>query len=256
MGGTKRRRDQRKRARGRHPGLYKALSALLILAAVGVACVIFFRVEDIEVTGNRRYTAQEIIDIAGVERGDNLFAIQAASLSRAVQSRLPYVRTVSVRRLLPDRLVIAVTEGKAVAAIAQEGRWWLLDEDGKLLEQAASAGECAKVTGITPLAPAVGTYLAGGEEQQLRVARLKELLGTLADNGLADKLWSVDMGEDYQLTFVLDGRFTVHISPTLERGLDYWIKRLGVALQDARVSANQDYTVEIMDDTRIRFIPG
>lgn len=256
MARDQRRQKRRKRARGSHPGLYKVLSVLLILAAVGVACVIFFRVDSIEVTGNQRYTAQEIIDIAGVERGDNLFAVQAASLSRQVQSRLPYIRTVSVRRVLPDRLIIAVTEGKAVAAIAQEGRWWLLDEDGKLLEQVASPGSCAKVTGVIPLAPAVGTYLAGGEDQTLRVERLKELLGALEENGLADKLWSVDLSEDYQLTFTLEGRFTVHISPTLERGLSYWLKRLGVALQDPKVSENQNYTVEIMDDQRIRFIPS
>lgn len=255
MARTQRRPTKRKRTRGSHPGLYKLLSALLILAAVGVACVIFFRVDDIQVTGNQRYTAQEIIDVAGVKQGDNLFAVQAATLSRQVQSRLPYIRTVSVRRVLPDGLTIAVTEGKAVAAIAQEGRWWLLDEDGKLLEQVASPGSCAKVTGITPLAPAVGTYLAGGEDQALRVERLKELLGSLTENGLADRLWSVDLSEDYQLTFDLDGRFTVHISPTLERGLGYWLKRLGVALQDSKVSENQNYTVEIMDDQRIRFIP-
>ena len=53
-----RRHNSKKRRRGRHPGLYKALSAVLILAAVAAACVIFFRVSQVEVRGNRRYTAQ------------------------------------------------------------------------------------------------------------------------------------------------------------------------------------------------------
>ncbi len=249
------RRNRKKRRRGRHPGLYKALSAVLILAAVAAACIIFFRVETVEVHGNQRYTAQEIIDIAGVKPGDNLIALRGGAISRALQSRLPYIRTVSVGRLLPSTLSITVTEGKAVGAIAQGGKWWLLDEDGKLLEEASAPGSCAKVTGLTPLAPAVGTYLAAGEEERWRVEELKELLGGLSSNGLADKLTSVDLSQDYRLTFRLDSRFTVHISPALEKGMDYWLRRLAAALRDPKVDANQSYTVEIMDDTRIRFIP-
>lgn len=254
----RRRPNSKKRRRPRHPGLYKALSAVLILAAVAAACLIFFRVSQIEVLGNQRYSAQEITDIAGVKPGDNLFAVRGASISRELRSRLPYIRTVSVRRGLPNTLTITVTEGKALAAVAQGDSWWLLDEDGKLLEQASSPGSCAQVTGLTPLAPAVGTYLAAGEEEQQRVAWLKELLSALEENGLAQRLNSVDLSEDYRLTFVLDERFTVHISPTLEKGMGYWLQRLREYLKNEKVQKNpsQSYTVEIMDDVRARFIPN
>lgn len=249
--------NTKKRRRGRHPGLYKALSTVLILGAVAAACIIFFRVSQIEVLGNSRYTVQEIIDIAGVKPGDNLFAVRSGRISQRLQSRLPYVRSVSVRRRLPNTLTITVTEGQALAAVAHEGKWWLLDEDGKLLEQASSPGGAAPVTGVTPLAPAVGTYLAAGEEEAPRVERLRELLGGLAKNGLAGRLDRVDLAEDYRLTFSLDERFTVHISPTLEKGMDYWLQRLREYLKNETIQKNQSqsYTVEIMDDQCARFIP-
>ena len=258
MAQPNRRHSAKKRRRGRHPGLYKALSAVLILAAVVAACLIFFRVSQIEVQGNSRYTAQEIIDIAGVKTGDNLFTVSSARISRELQSHLPYIQTVSVRRGLPNTLTITVTESKALAAVPNEGVWWLLDADGKLLEKASAPGDCATVTGVTPLAPAVGTYLAGGEEEERRVVWLKELLTGLEENGLADRLDIVDLSEDYRLTFVLDGRFTIHISPTLEKGMDYWLRRLPTYLNhdSVRRNPNQSYTVEIMDDTRVRFIPA
>lgn len=248
----------KKRRRGRHPGLYKALSAVLILGAVAAASIIFFRVSQVEVRGSSRYSAQEITDIAGVKVGDNLFAVRAGRVSQRLQSRLPYIRAVSVKRRLPNTLTITVTEGEALAAVALEGKWWLLDEDGKLLEQASSPGGAAPVTGVTPLAPAVGTYLAAGEEEKARVERLEELLGGLAKNGLARRLDSVDLTEDYRLTFSLDERFTVHISPTLEKGMEYWLQRLAEALKNEQVQKNpsQRYTVEIMDDQRARFIPS
>lgn len=251
-----RRHKARRRPRGRFPGLYKAVSAVLIAAAVVAACAVFFRVGDIQVTGNSRYTAQEIIDVAGVERGDNLFTLSAAGISRELQNRLPYIRAVSVRRLLPDTLSITVTEGKAVAAVAQGSKWWLMDGDGKLLEEGTSPGACATVTGVTPLAPAIGTHLAAGEEQAGRVENLRVLLAALGENGLLDDLNSVELSEDYRLTFVCRERFTVHISPTLEKGMEYWLKRFAAALNDPNVAENQDYTVEIMDDQRLRFIPN
>ena len=253
----RRRPNSKKRRRGRHPGLYKALSAALILAAVVAACLIFFRVSQIEVVGNSRYTAEEIIDVAGVKTGNNLIAVRAARVSRELQGNLPYIRTVSVRRQLPGTLTIVVTESRAVAAVNREGGWWLMDKDGKLLEQVEGPGDCPVVTGLTPLAPAVGTYLSAGVEKEEQVEWLRQLLTALEENGLADRLDSVDLSEDYMVRFGLDGRFTVQISPALEKGMAYWIRRLPGCLDDSRVRANQNqrYTVSIMDDTNIRFIP-
>lgn len=255
MAEQRRRRKARKQKRTRHSGLYTVVSAIFIVAALVAACTVFFRVDNVIVQGNSRYTAQEIIDVAGVKNGDNLFALRSAKLSRELRGRLPYIRTVSIRRLLPDTLSITVTEGRAAAAVAQEGKWWLIDEDAKLLEQSAARGGLPVVTGVEPLAPAVGTYLAAGEEQSDRVDRLKELLRGLADNGLVDKLGGVDLTEDYQVSFDYDGRFTVHLSATLEKGMGYWLRRFKVALEDPRVDANQSYSVEITDGEKLRFIP-
>lgn len=256
-----RRHKSRRRPRGRFPGLYKAVSAVLIIAAVVVACAVFFRVGDIQVTGNARYTAQEIIDVTGVREGDNLFAIDRAKLAREIQNRLPYIQTVSVRRALPDGLVISVTEGKAVAAIAHEGRWWLMDAKGKLLEVAASPGTYATITGLEPLAPAAGTSLAAAEEQKPRLRQFRELLEGLENNRLLDKLNSVDLSEEYQITFVYDQRFTVRLSTALsspnphETGTGYWLHRFAAAVNDPGVAPNQRYQVEISDNKTLHFIP-
>lgn len=249
-----RRHNKRRRTRGRFPGLYKAVSAVLILAAVAAACAVFFRVEEIQVVGNSRYSAQEIIDVTGVKIGDNLFMLDRAKLARGIQNRLPYIRTVSIRRALPDGLVITVTEGKAVAAVAYEGSWWLMDSGGKLLESAPSAGDRATITGISPLAPAAGTNLATAEAQRPRLARLRELLAALEENGLLERLDSVDLSEDYLVRFGLDGQFSVELSAAPEKGMNYWIRRLAAAVEDPAVAANQKYRVDITDNKTLRFI--
>lgn len=250
-----RRHKKRTRRPASFPGLYKAVSVLAIAGAVVVACLVFFRVGDIVVQGNTRYTDREIIQVAGVELGDNLFTIRGSKVSRQLQSKLPYVRTVSVRSALPGTVIITITEADAAAAVGQDGRWWLLDSQCKLLEETTGPQGHATVTGLTPVAPAVGTYLATGEETAQRLSDLREFLAAMEEHGLLEGLNSVDLSEDYRITFVYGGRLTVHLSPTLDKGMSYWLRRFGAALEHPSVMENLDYTVEIMDSQRVRFIP-
>lgn len=250
-----RRHKKRRRNRGRFPGLYRLVSVILILAAIVAACVIFFRVGEITVQGNTRYTAQQIIDVTGVETGDNLFGVNKSKVARELLARLPYIQSVSVRRKLPDTLMITVSEGTAAAAIAQGGKWWLVGPDGKLLEEAKAAPQgCAQVTGLVPLAPAVGTYLAAEESQMERVENLRTLLSALAETGLLERVETIDLSAQYQILFRCDGRFDVSISTTLEKGMDYWVRRFAAYMDDPAVAENQSYNVKIQDG-EVRFIP-
>lgn len=252
-----RRRTRKQRRRGRHPGLYIVLSLALILAALVIACaIVFFRVGHISVQGNSRYTAQEIIDVSGVKNGDSLVLLRSSKISTELRRHLPYIQKVDLRRDLPDGVTITVVESRAVAAVAQEGQWWLLGQDCKLLERARTTGGLPVVTGVDPLVPAEGTYLAAGEDQRHRVAWLQELLAALGENGLLDKLGGVDLTEDYRLTFIYDTRFTVHLPPVSDMGMSYWLHRFATAVTDPRVDANQSYSVEIMDEESLRFIPN
>lgn len=249
-----RRHKKRRRRRGRFPGLYRLVSAILILAAIVAACVIFFRVDEIVVQGNGRYSAQEIVEVAGVEKGDNLFTVNKSRVARELRSKLPYIQAVSVRRLFPDTISITVTEGAAVAAIQEGGRWWLMGSAGKLLEEASSPGNCPTVTGLTPLAPAPGTYLAAEEAQQGKVEVLEELLTSLEERELLKDVSSIDLTEDYEVCFVCEERFTVYLSTTLEDGIDYWVKRFAVYKEQPSVEENQSYNVFIRDGELVRFV--
>ena len=120
----RRRHSRPRKRRGRFGGLYKVLSVLLAAAAVIVACVVFFRVNTIEVVGNVRYTAEEIIEASGIKMGDNLITLAGGRVSAAIRAQLPYVEGVTLQRAYPDGLVIRVTERVAAASVdSAEGRW-------------------------------------------------------------------------------------------------------------------------------------
>ena len=58
MAQERRHKSRSRRRRGRFGFFYKLLSVLLVAAALTTACVVFFRVNNITVIGNSRYTVQ------------------------------------------------------------------------------------------------------------------------------------------------------------------------------------------------------
>ena len=194
MAKERRHRSRPRRRRGRFGSLYKLLSVLLAAAAVIFACVVFFRVNRVTVAGNSRYTAQQIIDASGIEVGDNLIALPKGSIANRILPALPYVRSVSLQRVLPDGVLITVSEHVAAAAVSDGRNWWYISARGKILEQSFDPGPM-RVTGLTALAPQEGGALEVGEEQQSRLYYVQKLLEVLEERGDLDHCSALDCTE-------------------------------------------------------------
>jgi cell division protein FtsQ len=131
------RKHQSKPRKERNLGrLYLLISAIVILAVIAFASIVFFKVNQIQVVGNVHYTEEEVIEAAGVRTGDNLVLTRNSTVVARLLNELPYVNSVSIQKTLPDTLTITVVESNAQAAIYDgNGSWWLMDTSGKLLEQ-------------------------------------------------------------------------------------------------------------------------
>lgn len=175
-------RNRQRRRRGRFGFLYKLLSVLVILCALMVGSVAFFRVNRVEVVGNSRYSAEAIIEASSVAIGDNLFLINRPQTARAIMRALPYVKNVAVAPTLPDTLQLRITESSAVAAVEIGGAWWLMDEDCKLVEQSegGAPAELPKVLGLSPLTPVLGQRLAVDQNEPEALGKLEGLKGLLS----------------------------------------------------------------------------
>lgn len=208
-----RRNKRKRRNRGRFGFLYKVLSGAVIVAAIVAGCAVFFRVENIEVSGQSAYTAEQIIGAAEVERGDNLFAVNKFKIMRQIISRLPYVDEISVSRRLPDTLVINVTECVPAAAIQGGDAWWIIDTKGKILERTDEnrAAEFPPLTGLTPDSPVVGEQLKAAEGEDGKLSSLEKLFAALAAREMIDQAESFDLTAINFIKMGYGGRFTVKI---------------------------------------------
>lgn len=130
---------KRRRSRGRLGPLFKLLCLLALVVALTAGATVFFRVEQVVVTGNSRYTQEEIIEVTGIEQGDNLYGWNKFAIAQRLRETLPYIGEVSIRRALPSTVVITVVEWEAVARIEPPTAQELLALQGELDEQKQQA---------------------------------------------------------------------------------------------------------------------
>lgn len=210
-------RKRHRRRRGRFGFLYKLLSFLVILTAIVVGCVVFFRVNQITVEGNSRYSAQEIIDASGVELGENLLLISKPQTSGNITRKLPYVQNVAVIRQPPDGLTLRVTESAAAAAVQVEDSWWLMDARGKLLDWGNEGlkGSLPVVSGIHPTDPGLGDWLTVEPEEKFKLDSLEALLTALAGRGMVGNVTGfIDLNATNTIYFGFGDNLTVAVPMT------------------------------------------
>ena len=253
---ARRDRRRRRRSRGRFGFLYKLLSVLLIAAAILAGCVVFFRVDEVIVVGQSRYTQEEIVAASGVEQGDNLFLINKIQLVEQVLTRLPYVDELTISRKLPDTLVLTVTECVPVAVIQANGAYWLMDAKCKLLEQGdiSLAQGQAQILGLIPLGPTVGVGLAAEEEQKL--SSLRALLQALNAEQMMGSVKSfIDLTADNEIRFSYGENLTV-VFPMITDEFDKYVYRLKLTLweMDDRATARSG-TLDLTYDNEAHLFP-
>ena len=177
-------RRNRRRRRGRASFPLRLLCLAVVIAAFLGALTMFFRIDMIVVEGNERYTEEQIIEAAGVQKEQNLVLLNKYKVKQSIFDTLPYVETVVINRKYPDALILTVTECTASAALTGENDTWLMSDEGKILERAAQIPEgCARVTGCTLVEPAVGAMAAFADEDSYKFERLLTLLRAAEETG-------------------------------------------------------------------------
>lgn len=216
-------------------------------AALIFGATVFFQVETIAVSGNSRYTQQEIVDAVGIQTGDNLFRMNKFALIQQAEEQLPYLEKVVIRRSLPSTVVITVTEWEAVARVPGGDGEWLISVGGKLLEKADPSSKAIPVTGVTALAPQPGQQIGVSQEENTRLDSLLSLLQVLEEQEMLSKVDSLDVSTT-RILMGYEGRFQVKLLPTAD--FSYRMKVLREVIADLNqrmgeeVRGNWDLTQE------------
>ncbi|QNU68368.1 FtsQ-type POTRA domain-containing protein [Ruminiclostridium herbifermentans] len=135
---------KRKRARAKRIRRL-LLTIIIVTAAIIFARSSFFIVDEIKVTGNKKYSSNDIIFNTGLITGQNVFKMLGEKPKNLISFRfkdreqnvyesMPYVKSVSVRPMLPKAIRIKIQERTPFAILEYNGTSILIDKEGYALE--------------------------------------------------------------------------------------------------------------------------
>lgn len=124
-------------------------ASFILLLTLYVLYAYVLVVASVEVTGSERYTSEAIAAASGIAVGDKMYDLSVGEdeLTTILTKRFPYIGSVELKRVIPDRIVINVTEETAVFVSEIYGEYVMLSKDLRVLEirDSAPAEDCIKL---------------------------------------------------------------------------------------------------------------
>jgi len=110
---------------------------LIFVLAAGVVLSVsfFFQISNITVIGVDRYSPGQIIEVSGIQIGDNMLRLDTGQIVEDILYAFPYIASVRVQRRIPPRVEIIVTQYQPEIVAVANGEMAFLTLQGKLLER-------------------------------------------------------------------------------------------------------------------------
>jgi len=176
-------------------------------------------VQRAQVEGTSHLSRLQVLTAAGVGHHSNLLSLPVGRIAARVKA-LPWVERASVRRQLPDTVIIRVTERRPALLALVEGRIYYLDRDLRpiAVHQRRALPDLPVVTGLSR------ADLAAPDEETLRLlAAARSLLAALPPKELAPggSLAELHLDRVWGLSLVFNG-----LAPVVRLGFKDYPRRL------------------------------
>ncbi|MBR6772032.1 MAG: FtsQ-type POTRA domain-containing protein [Clostridia bacterium] len=189
-------------------GLYVAAAVIVVTVALTWAFTAFFTVSEINVYGAGKLSAEEIIELSGIDYGDSLILINKQKIEKNIVGKSIYIEGVTVKRLFPDTVELTVTDKTVAAAFEANGAYWLVSGNGTLLELSLNRPKDALVIrGAKLVDSRVGNRFNCEDEAKQII--LEEILDALEEYSLEDFVGSVDITHTYAVVMTYDDCFDI-----------------------------------------------
>ena len=193
----------------------KVASLIVLLACLGVLLYFYFDdrfyVSQVDVTGNKLLTAEEILTGTGCANW-NVFWVDDRQVEANLQLAFPSIRTVRVRSGLPARLMVDITErNPQIVWEAANGRF-LVDDEGIVLKPTEDLEEMIVIKDGERASVQLGQALPIVAAIQTATA-LRALLGHVRVFGYtAEKGIISNNPEGYQVFFGVGGDLALKVA--------------------------------------------
>lgn len=220
-----------KRSNRRRSSVARIALVTVVLIAAAVATVlsltVFFKIKSIDVYGESNYSSRQIIAAANVKLETNLIRLNSDKVSERIETKLPYIAEVKIRKRLPTTLEFVVTQAQVAGYIQAENGNFAVSDKGKILEKLDKIPEgMTTISGVKLENPKISEFVSEDENVFKNITVIYSELGeTLSEN-----ITAVDVSDRINISFVYRDRVTVKLGS--ETDLKEKLKFVGKILSD------------------------
>lgn len=108
-----------------------------------------FAVEDVEIAGNHRMSELDVLSALGLDGETSMIGFDATQ-AREELAKLPWIQSVDVQKVYPDRVRISLVERQPYAVWQHSDELDIIDKDGRVIVpfRPGLAGELPLVVGV------------------------------------------------------------------------------------------------------------
>lgn len=214
--------------------ILRLATVVAVVLALTLGLSIFFKVEHFEVSGCSQYTPWQVQQASGIQEGDQLLTFSVPRAAALIRKALPYVKTVRIGIRLPDTVKIEIVETRVTYGLEDTaGTIWLMDADGKIIEQATPGSSYTKVSGVTIEIPTAGGQAVAYQDSQTqtdpegnvipvtvlasqRLRLVLEIAKNLEKYGIIGDVVSLDVTDYYSIELWYQDKFQVLMGDSTE----------------------------------------
>ena len=193
--------------------IIKAILKIILFIAIiaGIAAFLLvspvFNINEISVSGNNKIQATEIESLSQLNIEQNIFRFSKETVKNNIKQNA-YIDSVEIKRKLPNKIEINVTERTPAYQIKFGNAFAYIDEKGNILE---INEEDLKLPLITGYKTQVEDFKAGNMMQEEDVTKLdtvNSIIRVSKSNEIYDLITSIDItnDEEYKVEFKGEGK--------------------------------------------------
>ncbi len=205
---AKRNERVRKIRRKRRIKILLSLLAIVLSILLVLCITVFFPIKNISVSIGAYYTAEQVIEASDIEVGDNIIVAGWFNQSEKIQTKLPYIKSVSYKKSLEGNLVIETKLTSEKYAFIGKDASLVADSDLKILREHTDEN-----SGL------VTVYLYGDLSGDIgRIGELTDAADASLFSFVTDaveqrgiKINTVDLSRSYNIALKVSDRFIVEL---------------------------------------------
>ena len=209
-----------KQRRRRRIIIYVSIIAAVLIIGIVLSLTVLFKTEVISVEGNKYYEDSQIIELSGIEEGDNIFVAAFFTDTSGISRTLPFVRSARVSFNIPNGVTITVENEQPYYSLKSGGEYFLVSRDNRILEKVDKKPdklmsiEAPKLKDATP-----GAFVEFEKDRYTKA--VEAIVESLKKNGYED-VTAISVKNINDITITYDNRILIKIG--LPDDIDYKIR--------------------------------